>query len=62
MLILLALYGYAASMLGVSPIITPLGFVAFSITASLVDSYAVSLIRWLLLGTPSIRTSVYAVF
>ena len=63
MLIFLIFYNYYAMVrLRVRPIIRPIDFTIFAITASLLDSWIVSLARWLLFGAPSAGTSIYAVF
>ncbi|ADN49520.1 hypothetical protein [Vulcanisaeta distributa] len=62
MLVFLTLYNHVVNRLGVRPVIPITGFTVFTIAASLTDSWVVSLGRWLVLGAPSIGTSVYSIF
>ena len=61
-LVFLALYELAVYWLGVRSIIEPVSFVRFILLASLVDSWLVSLVRWLWFGVPSVGTSIFTVF
>ncbi len=62
MLTFLALHSYVLNKLGVKPVIRTTGFTVLTMVASLTDSWIVSLGRWLVLGAPSIGTSVYSIF
>ena len=61
-LVFLALYELAVYWLGVRSIIELVSFVRFILLASLVDSWLVSLVRWLWFGVPSVGTSIFTVF